>query len=135
MTSILISKKFKLADFHQISATWKKNGNVSFSLVGSLTDRDANRIVNELLDILPDDAGFCLLENLVDSYSIADDLLIRLFSFNDTACNVSICLGDNLSEPLHRLCAETPNPDVREHYFRCHPSQSDAENPSGSRHE
>lgn len=90
----------------------------------SLTDIDANRIVRELLEFLPDDAGFCLLENLVDIYSIDDDLLIRLFSFNDTSCNVSICLGDNLSETFHCLCANTPNHEVREHYFRRHPPQS-----------
>lgn len=125
MASILITKKFNLSAFHDLSAAWRRDSNISFTMERGLTDSDANRIAGELLEVLPDEAGFCLLENLIDIYNIDDDLLMRLFSFNDISCNVSICLRDNLSEVFHQLCAKTSDQEVREHYFRRHPSESD----------
>lgn len=72
-----------------------------------------------LLDRLPNDFAFGVLSDLVESYDhIPEKLLLLLFGYGDSACNVSICLKTDLSERLMQQCRESQDPNVVEHFSR-----------------
>jgi hypothetical protein len=117
MAFIDIPNKLNKALFAELKRAWDDHDDVLKNIPEDLTSEQANDLAGFLLGELPDEFAFSVLADLIESYeSLSSVLLERVFAFNDSGCNFSICLKSNLSARLRQLCAASTDPLVKSHF-------------------
>ncbi|HEX7026079.1 MAG TPA: hypothetical protein VF268_02470 [Gammaproteobacteria bacterium] len=83
---------------------WQQCDNVTLVMPDQLSGEEINYLFSLVLEILPMDFGFCVLQELAEREKVSEEILSIILSCGDRVCIESVCLREDLSSELKRVC-------------------------------